>query len=453
MRCGMCAVAALALALGVIPAAAAASTVTVLKDARLIDGTGTPPREHTTLVIEGERITAVGPASMATPAGAQVVDLAGKTVMPGLISDHSHLGLVDGTRADGANATVANIERQLRQFEAYGVTTVMSLGLNGPVFYQLRPQAHAGTLAGSDMFGADRGIGVEGGAPPVKVQPDQLYRPDTPEQARQDVREMAARHTDLVKLWLDDFHGTLPARMSPEVYKAVIDEAHAQHLRVAAHVYYLEDAKRLVADGVDILAHGVRDRPVDQAFIDAMKVHGTWYIPTLGLDESFYLFAEQPQLLDQPFVAHALQPPLRQQLASPDWRQATLAKSADIATNRQSLATNEHNLKTLYDAGVKIGFGTDSGATPLRVPGFAEHRELKLLTDAGLTPLQAIQLATQSAAGLLGLSDRGVLAPGKRADFVVLADDPTQDIGAVDRIDAVWHRGREVSGAVTAFQP
>jgi imidazolonepropionase-like amidohydrolase len=117
------------------------------------------------------------------------------------------------------------------------------------------------------------------------------------------------------------------------------------------------------------------------------------------------------------------------------------------------LQVNLKNLKALYDAGVKIGFGTDAGATPLRIPGFAEHRELALMVDAGLTPLQAIHIATQNAAQLLGLDDRGVLANGKRADFVVLDKDPSNDIEATTKIDAVWQRGRQVSGPIDTFKP
>ena len=111
------------------------------------------------------------------------------------------------------------------------------------------------------------------------------------------------------------------------------------------------------------------------------------------------------------------------------------------------------NIKTLYDAGVLVGFGTDSGATPLRIAGFAEHHELALLVKAGLTPLQAIGTATRNAAGLLRLDDRGIIAPGKLADLIVVDGNPARDIADVDRIEAVWHRGRKVAGSLDAFAP
>jgi imidazolonepropionase-like amidohydrolase len=307
----------------------------------------------------------------------------------------------------------------------------------------LQPQAHSGATRTADMYGADRGFGAPNGAPPALDT--QVYRPQTPEEARAQVRETAQRHPDLIKIWVDDMHHTVPAKMSPEVYKAIIDEAHVNGIRVASHVYYLEDAKLLVGDGVDILAHGVRDTAVDPDFVKSIKARGTWYVPTLGLDESFYIYAEHPEWLQQPFLRRGLQPSLAAQLSDPAWRAKVLGDTKAVAAQKQSLATNMKNVKTLFDAGVNVGFGTDSGATPLRIAGFAEHRELKLLTDAGLTPLQAIQTATKNAAAVLHLDDRGVIAPGKLADLLVVDGDPSKDIAAVDNIDSVWRRGRKVA--------
>jgi imidazolonepropionase-like amidohydrolase len=427
-------------------ARAAHSPPTLLRDVRVIDGNGGQPLEHADILIKGARISAVDTQIDAKqlPPNTIIVNLSGKTVLPGLISNHSHLGLIKGTTTSGSNATRANILRQLRQYTAYGVTTVTSLGLNLKPFYDLQPQAHSGATRTADMFGADRGFGAANGGPPGA--PDtQVYRPQTPEEARAQVRETAQRHPDLIKIWVDDLHHTVPAKMSPEVYKAVIDEAHANGLRVAAHIYYLEDARLLVSDSVDILAHGVRDTTVDPDFVKSIKARGAWYVPTLGLDESFYIYAEHPEWLQQPFFRRALQPSLAAQFSDSAWRTKVLGDTKTVAAQKQSVATNMKNVKTLFDAGVNIGFGTDSGATPLRIAGFAEHRELKLLTDAGLTPLQAIQTATKNAAALLHLDDRGVIAPGKLADLLIVDGDPSKDITAVDNIDSVWRRGKKVA--------
>ncbi len=420
-----------------------------LRHVRLIDGSGSAPLVDATVVVDGGRIVALGAeAGVAIPEGAQQIDLTGRSVLPGLISDHSHVGLVDGTTVGPQHYTRANVERQLQQWQRHGVTTVTSLGMNAPLFNALRDEAHAGTLKGADLFGADRGFGVRNGAPPVKVGADQLYTPDTPEQARQMVRDSATRKPDVLKIWVDDFAHTLPFKMKPEIYRAIIDEAHRLGLRTAAHVYYLDDARDLVESGVDIIAHGIRDRPVDDALIRAMQARGTWYIPTLGLDETFYVWAQRPQWTREPFALAGLQPALLAQFDDGAWREKTLSDSAALARNQASLAMNQRNLKRLYDSGVNIGFGTDSGANALRVPGVAEHRELQLMVDAGLSPMQALQIATRNAAALLGLKDRGRLAVGGRADLLVVDGDPTTDIAALQRIDAVWQRGERVAGPV-----
>jgi len=175
-----------------------------------------------------------------------------------------------------------------------------------------------------------------------------------------------------------------------------------------------------------------------------MKARGAWYIPTLSLDEATFVYADDPPWTHTAFFKEGLSPALRAQLESNDWRAKTRA-APDSAAARKSLDMNLRNLKTLYDAGVKIGFGTDSGASPLRIPGIAEHRELALMVRAGLTPLQAITVATSKAAELLQRTDRGTLMEGKWADLVVLDADPSVDIAATNRIAAVWHRGRHIN--------
>jgi len=421
----------------------------VLHDVKLIDGRGGAPRLHQDIVIADGRIRAIRPASgrPSLEGHATMVDLSGKSVMPGLISDHSHVGLTDGISAGGQNATEVNMLRQLRQYEAWGVTTVMSLGLNQQSFYDLAPKMHAGAIPGADLFGADRGFGVADGAPPAAmgISDAQVYRPASEEEARAQVRETAQRHPELIKIWVDDFHGQVPVKVDPAIYRAIIDEAHAHGIRVAAHVFYLDDAKRLLDDGVDILAHGVRDRPVDAEFIASIKAHHAWYIPTLGLDESFYLFAEHPDMIARNPLHAVLQPALASQLSDPAWRAKVLGDTEKLATDRASFAVNLKNAKVLYDSGVQMGFGTDSGATSLRIAGFAEHHELTLLVRAGLTPLQALRVATRDAAALLRLDDRGVIAMGKWADLIVIDGDPSRRIEDIDRVAAIWHRGRLVT--------
>ena len=377
------------------------------------------------------------------------------------ISDSSR----GASTASPENYTRENVAHQLDQYEGYGVTAVMSLGVNRDILYTWRDEQRQGKLGGADIFTADRGIGVPNGVPPFPLSADQVYRPKNVEEARAAVRETAVRHPDLVKLWLDDMFGTLP-KMDPAVFHAAIDEAHVaadeahRHgFRVAAHEFYLADAKALVGAGVDILAHSVRDKPVDAELIDAMKAHRVAYIPTLALDESQFVYAEHPRWMTEPAFRLAVDPKLLATWASEEYIKKTLS-SPMTAINRAAFAMAMRNVKTLSDAGIPIAMGTDSGAMPTRLAGWGEHRELQLMVAAGLTPMQAIVNATAGSARVIGQeTDRGTLEPGKRADFLVLAADPLDAIANTLTIETVWHGGKAIvpitkrSVADTAARP
>ncbi len=438
------------------PAADPPPAAVAVRVGRLVDGSGGPPIDDAVLVVRGGVIEAAGPAATTpVPDGARVVDHRSRTVMPGLVSAHVHVGQVDGVTNGAANFTRANVLRQLRQYEAYGVTTVCSLGLNGPLVYELRGPLHAGELPGADLFSGDRGLGPPGGAPretSLKFGPHQIDRPATPDDARKMVRAAKARGADVIKMWVDDLSGTLPAKLTPAVVGAAIAEAHAVGLKAAAHVYTLDDARALVAAGVDVLAHGVRDRPVDAEFVRAMRDRGVWYVPTIVVDDLTTAFADPAAWTADDFVRRAMHPALKAQVDAPEWRaRGRSGPAADAA--RAAVAVNLRNVKALHDGGVRVALGTDSGAFPVRVPGVSEHRELRLLADAGLSPADVVVAATRHAAGALGLTDRGVLARGKRADILVLDGDPTRDVAATTRIVEVWQRGKRASGPVAEFTP
>jgi imidazolonepropionase-like amidohydrolase len=429
--------------------AADANPITVLKGARIIDGTGAAPIENGTVVIKGNRITAVGPAAkVKTPKGARLVDVTGRTIMPGMISTHSHLGLVlEGKNRDDAY-TRENVMRSLHQYEQYGVTGIISMGVNRDFIYDIRSEQREGKLDGATVFVGDRGFGVVGGAPPLPVAPDQLYRPTSPAQAREFAQAAAARHPDVFKLWVDDVFGQFP-KMSPDIYQAIIDEGHKHHIKVVAHVFYLADAKQLVADGIDVLGHSVRDLPVDQELISMMKAKGTYYIPTFTVDQSFFYFADNQGWQQDKFLNAALTPEIKAMVSAPDYKAKTDANPI-VAKCRAALVQGMKNYKTLSDAGVNLAFGTDSGAFPTRVPGFAEHNELELMVKAGVTPMQAITIATRNSAMLLGSKDRGTIEKGKRADLLVLAANPLDNIGNSKTLVVIYHDGREVTPRASA---
>ena len=364
-------------------------------------------------------------------------------MLPALIGAHVHLALLDAQgQFDPSAYTEAHVIAQLQQYERDGITTVVSLGMNRDLVWSIRDRQRAGELGGATLLTVGRGIGVPNGFPPNAAAPDQLDRPATPAEAKADVDRAAGQHADLIKIWIDSNHGKLP-EMSDAVVRAVIAEAHARGLRVAAHVYALEDARRLVTEGVDILAHSVRDAPVDPDFIALLKAKGTWYLPTLTVDQSFFLFADQPELLNDPLLTAALPASQLAVLLSSDYRNKIESDPATVQ-HRKDFAIASQNLKRLYDAGVNIGFGTDSGATLARIPGYAEHQELALMVRAGLTSAQALACATAHNGAMLRLNT-GTLAVGKKADVLIVAGDPTADIRAIDHIVAVYHAGQLVT--------
>jgi imidazolonepropionase-like amidohydrolase len=404
----------------------------IFKHATIIDGTGSV-RKDASLQIDGGRIAGI---NLPLVRGAGTIDCRFKFIIPGLIDAHGHLGITNGAGSGPENYTPENVAAQVDQYARYGVTTVLSLGLNRDLVYDLRDKPPAGAT----IFTAGRGIGVPNGAPPLNLASDQVYRPSTPEEARAAVREMAGHHPDIVKIWVDDIRGAMP-KMQPEVYKAVIEEAHSNHLRVAAHVYYAADAAALVDLGVEVIAHSVRDKDVDPALVQAMKQKGVIYIPTLELDDSFFLYADHPELLKDPFLAGALNPDLKAMLASREWRDKVKNDPVTPKT-RAAFDMALRNLRAMHAGGVVIAMGTDSGATPLRVQGFAEHLEMELMKRAGLSAMEVLVSATRNGAAVCGVTDRGTLEAGKVADFVVLNEDPLQDIRNTREIWQVWHNGQ-----------
>jgi imidazolonepropionase-like amidohydrolase len=412
-----------------------------LKGARLIDGTGRPAIENSVLVIEGDHVVAAGAVGkVAVPKDADVQDVSGKTIMPALINLHGHLGLsTNGADSVAGHYTQENVVKQLNKYLSYGVAAVASLGQDEDEIYKIRDAQREGTLGGARLYTAGRGFLEYTG----KVNPaDHRYRPQSPEEARADVRELSAHHPDFMKMWVDDGlgHGV---KIKPEIYQAIIDEAHKQHIRVFAHEFYLSDAKALLAAGIDGFAHSIRDQPVDTEVMQTMKSRGVFLIPTLVRDEVLFAYADNLKWLDDPFFQSGFEPAAVAMVRSPENVEKG-RKDPDIAKYRAGLEMGKKNLKTLSDAGVKIAFGTDSGI-PTRFPGYLEHRELQLMVEAGLTPMKAIVAATGTNAEILGgAKEFGTLQSGRRADFLVLDANPLDDIHNTERLSAVWQSGKVV---------
>ncbi|WP_369059505.1 amidohydrolase family protein [Caulobacter sp. 73W] len=435
----VCSAAAMALLLNVDMAAAQA--VTVLDAERLFDGSAVIDKAR--VVIKDGKVVASGPqAEVAAPAGAKRVDLGDRFVMPGLVTAHSHVGMVQGLDVGGHNYSRETVGRDLAQFQRYGVVAVNALGMNAELFHTLRREWRGGAHGGADLYGAGGGVGAVDGAPPARMKPPaSVMRPTTPEAARKAVDAMADAGVDMIKVWVDDLNGQSP-KMTPEVYAAAIDQAHRRGLKAAVHIHALADAKGVVRAGADVIGHGVRDMPVDEEFTTLLRERGVWYIPTVNINEAEYIYAEHPEWLKDPFFRMAVTPALEAQLNDAQWRQAALDKAQP---SRAAVSMNIANLRRVHAGGGKIAFGTDSGVTPLRIPGFAEHLELGHFVQAGLTPVEALTAATASSAALMGLKDRGCLAAGCRADLLVLRADPTADIANSRTIEAVWRNGAPIA--------
>lgn len=246
----------------------------------------------------------------------------------------------------------------------------------------------------------------------------------------------------MVKIWVD---GSPENKMKPSVYRSIISEAHRHNLRVAAHVYYLEDARKLVAAGIDVFGHSIRDSVVDDALVQEMKSKAIPYIPTLTLDKYASAYAGRPDWMDDEFFKAALEPGVYEMLNSQQYQddQKSSAANARSAIAHQVALKN---VKKLYDAGVLIALGTDSGAFPIRPQGFTEHLEMELLVQAGLTPLQTISVATRNAAQLMQIDQQfGTLEKGKIADLLILNMNPAVNIRNTRSIHAIYKAGMEVS--------
>jgi imidazolonepropionase-like amidohydrolase len=398
--------------------------------------------KNSNLLISGDTIAGIN--LNADPSGAIVLDMKGKTIMPGIINAHGHLGLLKGTSVASENYTRDNIIRQLIKYQSFGVLAVLCLGTDYDMIFGLRDSSRSGKLPGAMVFTAGFGFGVTGGGPAFNFTTSKVFRPSSPEEASAEVKELAKRKPDMIKMWVDDFYGQYP-RMQSAIFKAIIKAAHQQGIRVAAHVFHLEDARELVDAGIDVLAHSIRDKEIDESLLTKIKDKGIWYIPTLSLDEYQFIYTRRPDWINDPFFKASLEPGVLEMITS--------ATYLDKLRTNPSFSKMEYyfqnallNLKKIYQHGIKVALGTDSGATPVRAQGFSEHLEMELMTEAGLTPLEAISCATQSGSRLLRIDDQyGTLKIGKKANFIVLLNDPTDNIRNTRSISSVWKEGVEVS--------
>jgi imidazolonepropionase-like amidohydrolase len=393
--------------------------VIALVGARVIDGTGAAPISNATVLVTDGRIDRVGPsASLKVPAAATRVDLAGKFIIPGLINSHGHLN-----NGDRSLPVYDQITQQLRLYTRFGVTTVYALGDDGKESVRVSRENDRAPLDRARLYAA-------GGRVTAKSAED----------ARRLIGERHGMGVHIVKTGMNGNANDMP----PEAYTALIAEAHKRNLRVASHLFNLADAKALVNAGLDVIAHSIRDRDVDAAFVADLKRRNVGYIATLTRDLSVFQYTSAPDYLTDPFFLRGepLFGPQIERVKDPALHAKTQASPA-AQDARKWLDQALRNLKLLSDGGVMIAMGTDSGTGLGRWQGYFEHVEMELMVKAGLTPMQTLVASTGNAAKVMKLDAQlGTLQPGKRADFVVLTADPLVDIRNARTIESVWIDGK-----------
>jgi imidazolonepropionase-like amidohydrolase len=406
-----------ALTATVLLVGSAAAQVTVLKDATLIDGSGATPQSNVTIVIENGRLRDIG-TGVAAPAGATVIDLAGKFVVPGIVNGHGHVG-------------PAPRDRQLRQYALYGVTTTTSMAADPDDIVEYKAKQAAGDLRGARILTVKyRFTTLAGGGSDYK----------TPEAARRKVDEIATHGADFIKVWLDPQGGRVP-KLSREFVAAVLDQARKHGKLTMAHIVELADARMAVDEGVNMLVHNVRDQDIPADFLATLKARNVSVISTLAREEG--MFRAGGGATDNPFFTKSL---TAEQLAGLDKKLDALVKDPERPASMRAFEQDKVNVKKLIDAGVRFGFGTDSGGASERyfTQGYFEHRQMELLVQAGLTPMQVIQTFSKNTSEMLGIDkDFGTLAKGKAADFLVLAKNPLDDIANMRTFEAVYLGGKK----------
>ncbi len=402
-----------------------AQGITAIIHGEIIDGNGGSPIADGVVLVRGDRITAVGPSrSVAVPRNARVIDARGKAVLPGLADLHVHL--LGGW--DGENADILGYQRYLNALLYAGVTTILDLGNSLPYIQQLKQEVTAGRIPGPAVHMAG----------PIVDGPDPFWAPisiaiASKEQIPGYVKQLKRASVDVVKGY---------GGLSDSALRALVSASAAESLRVFVDAWDRNGTAQIARAGIAAFAH-LGTTPVTDETVALMRDHHIASITTLAAYESFSL----RRLADLGFTQH----PLLQQTMPPAFlaELSTFARrprsgpdSVDVRVAEHRMRIAMANAKRLVDAGILLAAGTDA-PYPGDFYGEGLHRELELLVEAGLTPLQAITLATKNAALVLREEKQwGTLETGKRADILIVAGDPARQISDTRNVELVIQSGR-----------
>ena len=428
----------------------------LIRNARLLDGTGAPPREHVSILIRDGHIAAIG--QVADAPNLLTLDVAGASVLPGLIDSHVHLSIVPGSaiRGDPPEAIRAQRLQQLRAYLACGVTTVLDAGIEPAIARELRAALAGNAVGPTALFlgpplSAPEGYGSFGRAV------------GTPEQVRAQFDVLRSLGAVGVKVMLESGwspFGSL-TRHSAEIRSVIVQEAARRKLPIYVHASSEPDYEEAIDLGAHAIMHGLlyRDAKLSNNFVARMQKSGAYQVSTLSVMDALRIEFE-PERLDDSITEIAV--PARQLATARDPRSGRIHAESRVATaagwlppaarraaaaynfsNRaisEAVASARRALAAEHRGGVPIVVGSDSGngaIVPYLFHGLTTLREIELLGGAGLSPAEAIAAATRTPARMLGRSGEiGTVEPGKRADLVIVRGDPLMDLRALR--DVVW---------------
>jgi imidazolonepropionase-like amidohydrolase len=389
----------------------------VITNVTLIDGTGRAPREGVTLVVEGDRIVSVTASREAGEGAGTRLDGTGKWAVPGLMDMHVHL-------QGGLSA--------LHGYLYCGVTSIYDAGNDPEVIFPLRERERKGEIVSPRIFAAGAVVtapGGHGGDGAVTVED---FARD-----RGKLDEHIARSPDLLKITQDEHGwGTRPMirHLPAELLEEIVRYYHEHGIRTTIHVSNEIRAWEAVYAGVDTLAHPVIQGPVSDRYLNMMRVKKIPQVSTLTIGEGYSRLVDHPEFLDEPLYRATLSPMQIDRLRTKtrkEWEARRWTQWMKVMT-----PVAQENLKKLHEVGGVVVAGTDQSLGP------ALHRELELLVEGGIPPLDAIGIATRNGALFLGKErDLGTLEEGKLADIVLLDANPAEDIDNLKRIHAVVKGG------------